>query len=74
MAAVIPPESNITPPQGFRQSCLICHDEDVIRQQRLSRAQWDREINKMTGWGARVEPDRREMLLEYLLRVAGPRR
>jgi DMSO/TMAO reductase YedYZ molybdopterin-dependent catalytic subunit len=73
-AAAIPVESNITAPQGFRESCLTCHDEDVIRQQRLTRAQWDREINKMTGWGARLEPDRREMLLDYLLRIGGPRR
>jgi DMSO/TMAO reductase YedYZ molybdopterin-dependent catalytic subunit len=73
-AASPPAESNIAPLQAYRERCLICHDEDVIRQQRLTRAQWDREINKMTGWGARVEPDTREMLLEYLLRVAGPRR
>ena len=64
---------NTVPPQAFRDSCVTCHDEDVIRQQRLSRVQWDREINKMVGWGARVQPDTRDSLLDYLQRIAGPR-
>jgi DMSO/TMAO reductase YedYZ molybdopterin-dependent catalytic subunit len=59
---------------GFRERCLVCHDDDVIRQQRLTRAQWDREIDKMMGWGARVTTEDRPALLDYLLRIAGPRR
>jgi hypothetical protein len=39
----------------------------MIGQQRLTRAQWDREINKMTGWGASVAPEERESFLNYLL-------
>lgn len=58
----------------FRDRCRVCHDDDVVRQQRLTRAQWDREINKMVGWGARVQPEERETLLEYLLKIAGPGR
>ena len=64
----------VSQPSGFRGTCLACHDEDVIRQQHLSRAQWDREINKMIGWGARVSAEDREMLLDYLAKLAGPRR
>jgi sulfite oxidase len=66
--------NNVSEPQSFRSTCLICHDEDVIRQQRLTRAQWDRELNKMTGWGARVQPESRDNLLDYLLGIAGPRK
>jgi len=62
------------PPQAFRETCLTCHDDDVIRQQRLTRAQWDRELNKMMNWGARVQPENRETLLDYLVNAAGPRR
>src|SRR5262252_962706 len=36
------------------------------RQQRLTREQWECEINTMMGWGARVRPEDRETLLEYL--------
>jgi DMSO/TMAO reductase YedYZ molybdopterin-dependent catalytic subunit len=72
--AVSNPASNVVPPQFFRDTCLTCHDEDVIRQQRLTHSQWDREVNKMVGWGARVPPAARSSLLDYLQRIAGPRR
>lgn len=37
-----------------------------MRQQKLTRAQWDREVTKMTNWGAPVKPEGREALLDYL--------
>ena len=71
---VQPVAATIEPPPGFKSACLACHDEDVIRQQRLSRAQWDGEINKMTGWGAKVSDQDRSALLDYLAGRYGPRR
>ena len=54
-----------SPPSVFT-NCVTCHNDDVIRQQRLTRAQWTAEINKMTGWGARVDDAGRQALLDYL--------
>jgi DMSO/TMAO reductase YedYZ molybdopterin-dependent catalytic subunit len=54
------------PPLAYKDTCLACHEEDVIRQQRLTRAQWDREITKMTNWGAPIKPDNRDSILNYL--------
>jgi hypothetical protein len=65
---------SLSEPAGFRETCLVCHDADVIRQQRLTRAQWEREIDKMTTWGARVQPQQRQTLLDYLQQLAGPRK
>jgi hypothetical protein len=56
------------PPAAFN-NCLICHNDDVIRQQRLTRAQWTAEINKMTGWGARIDDAGRDALLDYFDRL-----
>ena len=67
------PESN-EPRPALKSSCLVCHDEDVIRQQRLTRQQWDAEINKMVGWGAKVSDQDRSVLLDYLAGRYGPRR
>jgi cytochrome c5 len=49
-----------------RSKCLACHGVDLIVQQRLSRAAWGREVEKMIGWGAIVESSERETLVDYL--------
>jgi hypothetical protein len=63
----------VEPPAPFKNACLICHQDDVIRQQRLTRAQWDAELTKMIGWGARVNDQDRALLLDYLATELGPR-
>jgi len=67
------PSSSLVPPDVLKGPCAVCHDDDVIRQQRLTGAQWDREINKMVGWGAKVKDEDRAGLLDYLFRNYGPR-
>jgi hypothetical protein len=51
---------------AYRGSCLGCHNEDLIKGQRLTRAQWEREVDKMIRWGAQVPADQRGPLLDYL--------
>ncbi len=68
-----PSGSNVAQPAAFKTACAVCHDDDVIRQQRLTRAQWDREINKMTGRGAKVKDEDRVGILDYLFDNYGPR-
>jgi len=58
----------------LRATCESCHGMEVITQQTLTRAQWDREITKMTNWGAQVKPDDRDTLLEFLVNQFGPRK
>jgi DMSO/TMAO reductase YedYZ molybdopterin-dependent catalytic subunit len=53
-------------PDGYKAACFGCHDEHMMRQQRLTGAQWDREINKMTGWGAPIKAEDRDAILNYL--------
>ena len=53
--------------------CLTCHEADLISQQRLSRVGWGRSIDKMVRWGATVEPDEREPMLDYLSAHFAPR-
>jgi sulfite oxidase len=69
LEAPLSPTSAPSAPPVFRETCVQCHEEDVIRQQRLTHAQWDRELNKMIGWGARVRPEDRETLLDYLTKL-----
>ena len=59
--------------RGIQELTLSLKHEDVIRQQRLTRAQWDGEINKMVGWGAKVPDTDRSALLDYFASRYGPR-
>jgi hypothetical protein len=49
-----------------RTGCTICHDAHIIVQQRLSKAAWGKEADKMVKWGAIVNPSDRDALVEYL--------
>ena len=53
-------------PEHYKAACFACHDEHMMQQQHLTGAQWDREMNKMTGWGAQIKPEDRESILKYL--------
>jgi hypothetical protein len=47
------------------RSCIPCHSLRLIHSQRLSKAAWTKELDKMAGWGTTVSD--REALLEYLM-------
>ena len=45
-------------------ACLPCHSLRLIDSQRLSAEAWQKEVDKMIGWGA-VVPNR-QLLIDYL--------
>ena len=47
------------------RSCIPCHSLRLIHSQRLSRAAWNRELDKMAGWGTTMQD--RDAILEYLV-------
>jgi len=59
--------------QIFEEKCLICHEADLTRQQRLSRQGWTREVEKMIRWGAAVTDAEKDPLVDYLSKNFGPR-
>ena len=65
-----PNSSADLPPGPMQQkasdACLACHDAHIIVQQRLSKAAWTKEVDKMTKWGASVDAQDRDALIEYL--------
>ncbi|HXB57907.1 MAG TPA: cytochrome c [Vicinamibacteria bacterium] len=54
------------------RACLSCHSTDILRQQRLSEAQWTASVNKMVGWGAEVPEEEKAKLVKYLALHFGP--
>jgi mono/diheme cytochrome c family protein len=47
-------------------TCLECHEARIILQQRLSKPAWGKEVDKMTKWGAVLDPADRDALIDYL--------
>lgn len=47
-----------------QRSCSPCHSLRLVESQRLSATVWQKEVDKMVGWGA-VVPDR-QLLVDYL--------
>jgi hypothetical protein len=47
------------------RTCVPCHSLRLIHSQRLSRATWTKELDKMAGWGTKYSD--RDALLEYLV-------
>ena len=64
------PQSADLPPgplqAKMKTACLECHDSGIIVQQRLGRAAWTKEVDKMIKWGAVVDPGDRDAFIEYL--------
>jgi hypothetical protein len=54
----------------LQRTCSRCHGLNVVRAQRLSRSEWEQELEKMARMGARIHS--REILLDYLTQHYGP--
>jgi len=55
------------------RACRGCHGTDLMAQQRLPRAGWVREVDKMIRWGAKVEDGDKDALVDFLTATWGPR-
>jgi mono/diheme cytochrome c family protein len=53
-------------PAIYKRACLVCHDGDIIEQQKLSKTGWTRSVEKMMRWGATIADADKEPLAEYL--------
>ena len=58
--------------QKATAACLECHEARIILQQRLTKAAWTREVDKMVKWGAMVDANDRDALIDYLSVNFGP--
>ena len=53
-------------------ACSTCHESRIIVQQRLSKPAWAKEVDKMTKWGAEVDPKDRDAMIDYFSTSFGP--
>lgn len=60
--------------QKATTACLECHEARIIVQQRLSKSVWTKEVDKMVKWGAVVDANDRDALIDYLSGNFSPER
>ena len=61
------PERPAGPVQAkLTTACTECHESRIIMQQRLTKGAWTKEVDKMIKWGALVDPQDRDALIDYL--------
>jgi hypothetical protein len=53
-------------------ACTECHEARIILQQRLSKAAWTKEVDKMIKWGALVDASDHDALVDYLSKYFSP--
>jgi len=70
LAALAADQATIDKGQKEEQrACLPCHSLRIVHSNRLGRAAWSRELDKMAGWGAKYAD--RDAILEYLVSTYG---
>jgi hypothetical protein len=53
--------------------CTSCHDlQPLFDAAGISRDDWNGAIEEMTGYGLKVTPEERVLILEYLATYLGP--
>jgi mono/diheme cytochrome c family protein len=57
----------------YKRGCLVCHNADIIEQQKLSKTGWTRSVEKMMRWGAAIGETDKEPLIDYLASTFPPR-
>lgn len=69
-AAPAPAQAAVTAskdaPAAYKTNCIGCHEDDLMKGQRLSRGQWEKEVEKMGRWGSKYKPSDKDAIIDYL--------
>ncbi len=56
-----------TSPQSILEKrCYICHKLDIVYKAKKSPAEWEKTIDRMIGYGARLNDEEQEAIIKYL--------
>ena len=53
-------------------NCILCHSTMLITQQRKDSTGWEKSVQLMERWGARLMPDEHAKVITYLVTNFGP--
>jgi hypothetical protein len=52
--------------EKVRKICSLCHGLEVVKAQRLSKSGWTDIVERMIKWGAPIETEDKEVIINYL--------
>ena len=56
----------------IESKCLMCHSAMLMTQQRKDSTGWEKTIQTMEQWGARIVPSDHAMVVSYFVKNFGP--
>lgn len=51
------------------RACTTCHAATLITQQRKTPEEWAKTVDKMVGWGAPLNPEEKQRLVQYVAAI-----
>jgi len=58
--------STDSPKDLIEKRCTICHDVSLIYNAKKSKSEWEKTVDRMIKYGARLNNEEKEALIKYL--------
>ena len=57
---------NPSPMGILEKKCYICHNINIVLKAKKNADEWEATLDRMIGYGAKINEDERKMLIEFL--------
>jgi mono/diheme cytochrome c family protein len=54
------------------QRCSVCHSSDRPKSKKKTPEEWNATVTRMIGKGAKLSPDEKQVLIDYLSKTYKP--
>jgi cytochrome c2 len=58
--------ADISPKDIIEKRCSVCHSTNRVYDAKKSKADWESTVSRMTSYGAQLNQDEREAVINYL--------
>lgn len=56
----------------LEQRCSVCHPSAIPKSKQKTPEQWDATVTRMMGHGAKLTPEEKQILVDYLSKTYKP--
>lgn len=58
--------TDVSPKSVIEKRCYVCHNLDIVLKAKKSNDEWEKTIDRMIGYGARLNEEERDAIIKYL--------